>query len=726
LILNPNFHKSTMKLTDRLLERLPGFHSKYHQLQKQNDLLTLTVASRTPDNYQAYIQPPGLIPRLAEIRPAELRRISLESGILRRCQFNITQEVFRRGIEIRERFAQKCENCGEEFDEHIQEEKLDASGNPLQENSEVCPECKGHLREPDKDQKKILKDLLYKANENGQSLTKVLKCFDDDLEMADDGWLLLRKEYFLTKDGDIEYYIIKELVQAKFEYMQWVGNEKGELGNVWRICLMHRNKPQKAGVLTCPECGMKTHDVIAVCTRVDGGDIVSYYIRGEVLHRSKFNISLKYGKSPLISCWRKAQTIIAMETYMEESYTKRRMPAGILTVMTNNWSSLKAWWREQIQMMTSDPMYQPIMPVDPTTGVNKTDYIKFMNTMDEMQYIDVRREFTEECAALYGVTPIFYSNTKTSGGLNNEGLQLVVQNRTTAVGQAIYNDDLFLDMQEQYGVTDYEFFLPPSEEEDEMAKLQRFQQWIVNAKGMLDLGYEVEYTEDGDFEFSTGKAKKPEVGPPLLPPGAGGNGLEGLSPANQTSGMPDTGQVRQMEKNNVTKAEEEGEQLEKEFWSKATNAIIEGALWQEFADLSKSQNNMAISILTKYFRLAREAFSFKDIQDELVSKIGITPEKAEAITRTEYNSVSNLARKIAYQERMADRGEVYQFDWSGPDDHRTSKQCKEITERAKDGLRLEELEDLVKEVSIKYGGPKWKARPFVAHINCRHKPLRKL
>lgn len=113
-----------------------------------------------------------------------------------------------------------------------------------------------------------------------------------------------------------------------------------------------------------------------------------------------------------------------------------------------------------------------------------------------------------------------------------------------------------------------------------------------------------------------------------------------------------------------------------------------------------------------------EGWSRRELMDRLQSTFpDMTDYEAERIARTESTKIANKARELQFtdQERA---GEVQLYQWVGPQDHRTTPICTEIKERQGDGKPLQELRDLVNEVSakhrMKYVGD------WCPHPNCRH------
>jgi len=73
------------------------------------------------------------------------------------------------------------------------------------------------------------------------------------------------------------------------------------------------------------------------------------------------------------------------------------------------------------------------------------------------------------------------------------------------MAQNVYNEYVFPFLTTQFGITDWDLKLPPSEEEDEIAKLRQREIQVNIAASNKNLGFEVDMDEEGNFTF-----KKPE------------------------------------------------------------------------------------------------------------------------------------------------------------------------------------------------------------------------
>ena len=485
-----------------------------------------------------------------------------ESIILRTTINTLCQEIFRRGYYWEKKFHKKCTNCGEEYQHDTVDE---------------CRICGNDgFDSPDANQVIYPRWLMKQRNSMDQSFIEVMKEIEWDLDIVDDAFLLLIKEYFIDPDsGEIEFFRIKELVRGDPTFMRIVADKAGKRGGRYLLCPVHRDKtyPHNGDHKKCDVCSLPLQDVQYINTA--GSGKTQYYLEGEVLHLSKFNPSKLYGRSPVASMWRQAQSLTAMDNYIYLAYQKRRIPRGILAITTDNIQSTAAFWKGAEEKMERDPHYIPKVGVESASGRGKVEFVRFMDSLDEMQYAQVRDEIRMRIAAFYGVSNVFMMDSGKSGGLNNEGMQILVTNRAVESGQKLYSRELFPRMLDQMGVEDWTLTLYPNEEEDEITRLRRDEQEVNIAQRMQQLGFQPELTEDAgsDIRFvykkpdpqeamqeqQGGAGGMPPGGgmPPPMPPGAGGIPPQGggamMPPgagASPPGGAPPPGggQIMMMEK----------------------------------------------------------------------------------------------------------------------------------------------------------------------------------
>ena len=197
------------------------------------------------------------------------------------------------------------------------------------------------------------------------------------------------------------------------------------------------------------------------------------------------------------------------------------MPRGLLAVQTRNMDSMRSFWRSVKEKMETDPHFIPVMGIEAEGGKGSVEWIKFMDSLKEMDYVSVKDDLRDRISAFYGVSKVFMADNTTSGGLNNEGMQILVTNRAVQMAQNVYNNYVFPFLTKQFGITDWDLKLPPSEEEDEIAVLRKREIEVNIAASTKNLGFEVEMDEDGNFTF-----KKPEPDPEQQPAESGEKPLE--------------------------------------------------------------------------------------------------------------------------------------------------------------------------------------------------------
>ena len=411
-----------------------------------------------------------------------------QSTIVRTCITQLKQEIFRRGYTWEEKFVVKCQDCGKEH------------ASPVKQ----CAECNStNLKKPDPKQLEYAKKFLdgY-VNGAEQLFIDVLKELEDDLNIMDDAYLVIVKEYYLDNDSKVRMHRIKEVFRGDPVTMHIYSNELGERGKGGFICLRHRDRVHSHQTELCETCNSELYPVHYV-NRVNGEE--QYFVKGEVVHFSKYSPSRLYGMSPIITLWNNVTTLIAMDNYVNSSYTKARMPKGILAVQTRNMDSMKSFWRGVKEKMEQDPHFIPVMGIESEGGKGSVEWVKFMDSLKEMDYISVKDDLRDRISGFYGVSKVFMNDASASGGLNNEGMQILVTNRAVEMAQTTWNNYVFPFVTTQFGISDWELKLPPSEEEDEIAVLRK-REIEVNIAGQIkNLGFDVEMDDEGRFIYTKPK-----------------------------------------------------------------------------------------------------------------------------------------------------------------------------------------------------------------------------
>jgi len=422
-----------------------------------------------------------------------LYHVAQQSVIVRTCTNQLKNEIFRRGYKWEEEFIAKCKDCGKKHQSPV------AS----------CADCNSqNLQKPDPNQLKYADKFLNGyINESDQMFIDIMKELEDDLNIMDDAYIILVKEYYIDTDGEIKMHKIREMYRGDPVTMAIYADERGTKGIEGFTCIRHREFISTDQTEICEECNSPLYPVYFV-NRAHGEE--QYYIKGEVLHFSKYNPSRLYGLAPIITLWNHITTLIAMENYVNSSYAKQRMPRGLLAVQTRNIDSMKNFWRGVKEKMEQDPHFIPVMGIEAENGKGSIEWIKFLDSLKEMDYIAVKDDLRARISGFYGVSNIFMADNSASGGLNNEGMQILVTNRAVEVAQTIWNNYVLPFVTKEFGVTDWKLKLPPSEEEDELARKRLRELDVSIAAAIKNLGFEVEMDDEGRFSYNKPMPKEGE------------------------------------------------------------------------------------------------------------------------------------------------------------------------------------------------------------------------
>ena len=137
------------------------------------------------------------------------------------------------------KFAVKCEDCGHEHDKPVTQ----------------CAECEStNLRKPDFKQKKYAQSLLFDryVNSSEQLFIDVLKELEDDLNIMDDAYIILVKEYYVDGNSNIRLQRIKEMYRGDPATMHIYSDEEGDRGTMGFTCLHHRDFKSEDEHLSLP------------------------------------------------------------------------------------------------------------------------------------------------------------------------------------------------------------------------------------------------------------------------------------------------------------------------------------------------------------------------------------------------------------------------------------------------------------------------------------------
>lgn len=437
----------------------------------------------------------------------------------------LISETFRNRGEWHERFAVRCGACGLEMKNQPKDGLC--ARRSCRATVMVGKDIVGSLGiAPDDDELSFFNvgrkgaewGGVKKVNRSGLSLWQLLRQVAFDLCTVDDAYIICVKKYHLQKTFANGGSYLKlfaepvELVRGHPNVIRIVSDDYGNRGGVYYQCPAHRSKVYVrpgAGVRysnfqpgvgqdlatyegntiphealaseTCPvheastgrPCGLPLKNIHYVATDAGGAAPKQYYFEDECLHLSYYSPGVLYGVAPVVSLWRHLRSLIKQAEYVQTYFEKRRIPRGVVAVNTPRKEAIKNL-KDAVNQQSDDNQHDiPFVAVEGSNQRGWIEFIPFADKLGEMDLQALREESRTVIGAFYGVSHIMQGDTSQGGGLNNEGLQLAVQNRSVEGFQhELFDEKLFPWIAEQFGIKDHEFLLNPSEEKDIAHELQ--------------------------------------------------------------------------------------------------------------------------------------------------------------------------------------------------------------------------------------------------------------
>jgi len=495
----------------------------------------------------------------------------------------VNREMFKNGFEIVEKFKYKCNNCAKEFqykplkdairDEQPQstnESNADSIGSATTEkavkkpkenrqaNDEAlqCDTCLStDLLRPEPTNRKKLEDILYNpVNANQQTIEDIMRMLERDLEIADNAYLLLLKNYSIndtTGEIEEEKTVIKELIRVDPPQVAMIADSDGRVGyddkhNPVFVCPRFEHRAKRLVSDRCELCGAKALKAIFEVNSVYSIGIPQpkrvIYGEGEVIWKAgKYRPGLIYGYSPIYAIWSKVMALSHMDEYIRKYFDKMRPPRGMLVIASRNYETFRKSWDALEQKAIEDPyMIHPLLvESDKPGGKNMAQWLDFTGSLKELEFVEIRKELRMIIGAMYGVLPLYFGELPT--GWSQEGLQVTITNRAIKWGQDILKNSFLLKLAKINGVEDWELRLKTGEETDKLRDLQIQGVEIENMLALQQLGFAVTRTHTGEFKVSKDPLMIPET-ESLLGEGKTGRGRGEASPVEerqQFQGQPE-------------------------------------------------------------------------------------------------------------------------------------------------------------------------------------------
>lgn len=643
------------------------------RLSSISQQLQASTESPTPDTADTAGPAPRITNRFASIPAGLLRRLTLSGGEAAEAIRTRRDELYRNEFpRLEPRYAQKCAACGSEFDDDVKE----------------CTACgSDSLHAPDPEAKREATRLFESVNPAGQSLRDLAKRCEEDQWTTGVSAIVIQHQYYQATTGDLyrEGEIYREeptaLHRADPLALHPVVDESGQPGGHWWVCPIHR-EAHTDGPGRCEQCGAERRPVHFV--EQERGNDYTYYLRDEVItwaypHPRLHGLD---GLAPAAHIWLKQAILQMMDRYAGAFYdsSSDRLPNQFMILHTSNpdhWEAELAKARDENDDYSSPIFTNQYSPQDSATP--EVDVIDAMP--DELlgQSEATKSQFKSDIRQAFGISDIHDSDLEDASGLNNEGLQLEVTDRSLASQMHDYREGWLDTLMKRLGFDGWRISFLPERDVDagELKSNLEAAALVKQAGGDAEIvdgrlevsDFEVDLDDSDDPPSLQGSPNLPGVGSPI--PDAGGGGgpaaLQAEVDTLERAAFELVAPAAIERKAGPTYASEE------DVPPNVRNRIRKAVRTHDFSPV-ESMSSPRLQDIFETRLTQPQGWSINSLSQHLQSE-GLAADRAEAIARTEATAILNRAREDAVADLKADLDETVLHYWDGPQDADTSPMC---------------------------------------------------
>ena len=274
-------------------------------------------------------------------------------------------------------------------------------------------------------QRKMLEALLRNPTNGSADIngSEFFKAMIRQLEVFDDCWVSIVYDRMASEDGSVSGKIVKELWVEDAKHMRFHVDEFGRFVEEDKFDPVTREFME--GTVN-PETGVEL-EYMAYYYESEDGKIP--FARDEIIHFNKYSANARlYGQSPIIGLSKKIETALAIENFQNKIYRLERPPKGFLDVPGHDEESLNRLGEYIAEETRRNPNFVPIL--SSRDGGNTAKFVPVMPNMDELMMLPYMDRINNDINASYGVMPLVVGQMQGVGGLNSEGEQITIFDRT--------------------------------------------------------------------------------------------------------------------------------------------------------------------------------------------------------------------------------------------------------------------------------------------------------
>lgn len=420
-----------------------------------------------------------------------------EVSVLSTVCLRSTTELFRHDLDLRPKFAYKCETCGQEFQDYVSK----------------CPHCGSlRLRTPDESQKNYFvrpngKSFIEEANDNGQSLKDVLKAYAESEYRNNQAYILcVTGEFVDPEDMGLQKAYPLEFIAQDPKFVMGLFDETGKFGTRYAFtrddrgtCISLDETPE--AINDYDEQGRVLYPAAwRIGSSYGGTGDIRHYTQEEIYQDHWFRQALTYG----VPIWYDIEDDLLAYHFIEKHFLKRYQYGYVRKIVIlpgfNDEDADDMSQGIQDILSTNDNSIPIICtpPQAPGVAEQKAQTLE-LGTDDASQIMANKDEIRDRICAHAGIPNIFAGDVEASGGMNNESQQITIYDRYL-MDKYNYIDRLCKWIMGWFPkITDWELVInrPSKAYTDTKRRLDKIQE----AQAMKSLGFDIVYL-DGEFRYS--------------------------------------------------------------------------------------------------------------------------------------------------------------------------------------------------------------------------------
>ena len=349
---------------------------------------------------------------------------------------------------------------------------------------------------PNESQETVLSRLLSNPTNGESDMTgeEFCKALIRQVETFDDAWVSIVYDYVKDESGQILGKQVSQLWVEDSKYMRFNTDRFGRFQDSDRFCPQCRSARDGTA---CSECGTKL-ELIAYTYEDAEGDIP--FARDEIIHFNKYSSTARlYGQSPIVGLIKKIETALAIEAYQNKMYRLERPPKGFLDIPNLDETALNRLGEYIAEETRRNPNFVPI--ISSGEGQSGARFVPVMPNVGESGMLPYMEKINQDINSAYGVMPLAVGDVSGVGGLNAEGEQLSMMDRTIDETQRMLQEGFFGPLIDLLKITDYEVIFNDIDERNE-------QQYLSNMRSKADIiaafqavGITLDLSEEGELIF---------------------------------------------------------------------------------------------------------------------------------------------------------------------------------------------------------------------------------